>query len=443
MKKIVCEMCGSNDLLKKDGVFECQSCGTKYSVEEAKKMMVDGTVNVEGTVKIDSSNKIDNLIKNGKTLYKDGKYDEAYSLFGEVLNIDPENYVAIAYRGLCSAWKTTVKNPLIGDALTGLARSFALAKEALDETKEYANFSIEISDEIFKIGKACINLYVNYMHESYDNLNERIKELNSSLSSAGLYADVNFYRRQGEQAQNRNKQEIITGKQGLKLTLTTVTVTTLKVLDVKDINIFSVKQYKNIRSNIDNCLAAVNGWVTDDIKDEWTKVMAAGLMCDDKIKAVSQQMRDKYWKEHTEEKEKLEKEIADEKAKIKDNVNKINDLKKEKSALEEKINATVPSESELKTLNKKEEKLKEEKSNLGLFKLKDRKAVQEKIDAIEEDIEKVNKKIEKEKKELANQYEPDMTKIESKIDKLDKEIEKSKKSLDSKEQKLNFGVDEI
>ena len=40
MKRLVCEMCGSNDLLKKDGVFECQSCGTKYTVEEAKKMMV-------------------------------------------------------------------------------------------------------------------------------------------------------------------------------------------------------------------------------------------------------------------------------------------------------------------------------------------------------------------------------------------------------------------
>ena len=47
MKKITCEMCGSNDLLKKDGVFECQNCGTKYSLEEAKKMLVDGTVKID------------------------------------------------------------------------------------------------------------------------------------------------------------------------------------------------------------------------------------------------------------------------------------------------------------------------------------------------------------------------------------------------------------
>ena len=76
MKRITCEMCGSTDLVKKDGLFECQSCGTKYSVEEAKKMMVEGTVNVEGTVKIDDTNKINNLIKNAKTLFKDGKTEE-------------------------------------------------------------------------------------------------------------------------------------------------------------------------------------------------------------------------------------------------------------------------------------------------------------------------------------------------------------------------------
>ena len=61
MKALTCEMCGSTNLIKDDGVFVCQSCGTKYSVEEAKKMMVEGTVNVEGTIKIDKSDELQNL----------------------------------------------------------------------------------------------------------------------------------------------------------------------------------------------------------------------------------------------------------------------------------------------------------------------------------------------------------------------------------------------
>jgi len=34
-------------------MFVCQHCGTKYSVEEAKKLMIEGTVDVQGTVKVD------------------------------------------------------------------------------------------------------------------------------------------------------------------------------------------------------------------------------------------------------------------------------------------------------------------------------------------------------------------------------------------------------
>ena len=60
MKRLTCEMCGSTDLLKQDGVFVCQSCGCKYSVEEARKMIVEGTVEVAGTVKVDDTSKIQN-----------------------------------------------------------------------------------------------------------------------------------------------------------------------------------------------------------------------------------------------------------------------------------------------------------------------------------------------------------------------------------------------
>ena len=47
MKRLTCEMCGSTDLVKQEGVFVCQSCGCKYSVEEAKKMMVAGMVSID------------------------------------------------------------------------------------------------------------------------------------------------------------------------------------------------------------------------------------------------------------------------------------------------------------------------------------------------------------------------------------------------------------
>lgn len=41
MKKIVCEMCDSTEFVKEDGLFVCQECGCKYSVAEARKLMVE------------------------------------------------------------------------------------------------------------------------------------------------------------------------------------------------------------------------------------------------------------------------------------------------------------------------------------------------------------------------------------------------------------------
>jgi len=46
MKRITCEVCGSNDLIKQDNVFICQDCRCKYSLEEAKKLI--GIVEVVG-----------------------------------------------------------------------------------------------------------------------------------------------------------------------------------------------------------------------------------------------------------------------------------------------------------------------------------------------------------------------------------------------------------
>ena len=55
-------MCGSTNLIKEDGVFVCQSCGTKYSVEEAKKMMIEGTVSITGTVTVANTGSVENYL---------------------------------------------------------------------------------------------------------------------------------------------------------------------------------------------------------------------------------------------------------------------------------------------------------------------------------------------------------------------------------------------
>ena len=77
MKQLTCEMCGSTDLIKQDGVFVCQTCGCKYSVEEARKMMIEGTVEVTGTVKVDNSDAIENYLKMARNALDANNNEEA------------------------------------------------------------------------------------------------------------------------------------------------------------------------------------------------------------------------------------------------------------------------------------------------------------------------------------------------------------------------------
>ena len=77
MKQLVCEMCGSTELVKQDGFFVCESCGCKYTVEEAKKMMIEGTVDVTGsTVKVDNSAFVENYLANARRAYAKEDWEE-------------------------------------------------------------------------------------------------------------------------------------------------------------------------------------------------------------------------------------------------------------------------------------------------------------------------------------------------------------------------------
>ena len=76
LKALTCEMCGSTDMIKQNGVFVCQSCGTKYSLEEAKRMMIAGTVNVAGTVTVDNSAFIKKSLDNARRALEKDDWEE-------------------------------------------------------------------------------------------------------------------------------------------------------------------------------------------------------------------------------------------------------------------------------------------------------------------------------------------------------------------------------
>lgn len=86
MKQLICEMCGSTELVKQDGVFVCQTCGVKYSVEEAKQMMKE----VEDVVKkVESATE---TVKEATNLFKEYT-DNLKERNNELFALSPEKGV--------------------------------------------------------------------------------------------------------------------------------------------------------------------------------------------------------------------------------------------------------------------------------------------------------------------------------------------------------------
>jgi len=104
MKKLACEMCGSTNIVKEEGLYNCRSCGTKYSSEEAKKMMV------EGTVKVDTSSEAENFKKLAKRYQDNGNLKKAGEYYDKLLELNPDDYDAVFYKGIIGAMKSNFTN---------------------------------------------------------------------------------------------------------------------------------------------------------------------------------------------------------------------------------------------------------------------------------------------------------------------------------------------
>lgn len=154
MKQLTCEMCGSTDLMKQDGVFVCQSCGCKYSIEEARKMMVEGTVDVSGsTVKIDISEKIENYLLMARNAYDADNKLEAEIYCNKIIEAEPNNYEAWLLKGCAAGWQSTLANPRLDEAANCFTQAMDNAPE--DKLREVKS---KVASEATELTGALIRL---------------------------------------------------------------------------------------------------------------------------------------------------------------------------------------------------------------------------------------------------------------------------------------------
>lgn len=158
MKQLTCEMCGNTDLTKRDGVFVCQSCGCKYSAEEAKKMMVEGTVDVSGsTVKVDDTSKLDNYLEIAKGAIMSNNYSETEQYCNKALEVDPRVANAWFLKSRSVLLQSTLNNPKrIGEAMGYFVKGLAcIPKEEYKDhpVETFTDTSAAAALAMFDLGK--------------------------------------------------------------------------------------------------------------------------------------------------------------------------------------------------------------------------------------------------------------------------------------------------
>ena len=124
MQAIRCELCGSQDIVKEDGLFVCRNCKTKYSPEEARKLV--------GTVKIDNSETVDNLFILARRAFQTKNFADAEKYYSMVLPEAPNNVEACFFREISRAMAIGVSDAYgrFTDAyLGGIRTVFALYKK--------------------------------------------------------------------------------------------------------------------------------------------------------------------------------------------------------------------------------------------------------------------------------------------------------------------------
>lgn len=162
MKKITCEICGSNDIIKKDDFFECRLCGTKYSVEEVKKIVLEGNIDISGSaVKIDNSGNIENYLSIAQNAYKANNMSECENYCNRVLEIDSKNYEAWLLKGKTAIFQSSKVEFIIEKIINCYSN-------AIDNTPE--DKIDEIKSEIANETWIVISSIIQYKFQQFLNL---------------------------------------------------------------------------------------------------------------------------------------------------------------------------------------------------------------------------------------------------------------------------------
>ena len=435
-------MCGSIDLVKEDGLFICQNCQTKYSVEEAKKMMI------EGPVQVDNSHLVQNYLEMAERAYQSSNNSETENYCNKIIEVEPKNYRALMLKGKAAGWDSTLKNNRISEAITCFSSAISNAPE--EEKEEMIQ---EAKSEVEKLSFALISLqcerfekwpdeeeaagmisvivdiinalilFVTSVGANVINKDELMTpiatKINNSVMDAWNNKIVPEYRNDNDGHPDDYEYRRLLDRAGYCVDLLEKAIGLSDNDDDADIvryrNMIAIHEYVIGSCSYEYRTVEIKGNFFTDYQPSYENRYCKNLSLTESAKSTRQKLIDQYkskiqeiehakilreqqeraeevrkaaeeakkrydayWEEHADEKAQLEAEERD----LTEQINAFDsDMNSRISKLTDSIRA-IPGGAEIASLYAQEKALASEMSNLGLFKGKQKAEIQKQIDNI-------------------------------------------------------------
>ena len=463
MAALVCDLCGGKLIMGAGGIATCESCGMEHSADRMKEKVQE----IKGTVRVDNSHMIENYLEMARTAKEAGNNADAESYCNKVIEIEPTNYKAWMLKGEAAAWQSSLQNSRVDEGVTAFVKGINNApeeekEELIEDAKEQIkNLSLAMislradrfakwPDEEESAGfisdlTSILSTVVTFLTQTgaliplSEIMAPIATQINQSVVKAWqnvIWPDYNGDPNDSDDRAGKYEWQTFIKRVGYCTTLVEKAIDLCDEDDEDDI-----QRYENLifmhKAAIDSCSWDYNftdwgkSWhkewsLTDEAKRARRTLISQYEAKVREIKASiaakqaaekaekkriareeAQKRFDAYWAEHAEEKASLETEQKDLNSKI--------------AAFNKEIEA-IPGKAEIDNVDERIKKLTEEKSALGLFKGKEKKALQEQIDQANTEKKGIQDRMDAAKKEIEAKISP----LQNRVNTISNELTKAR-----------------
>ena len=482
MAALVCDLCGGKLIMGTGGIATCESCGMEHSADRMKEKVQE----IKGTVRVDNTHLIDNYLQMAENALDASNNVEANNYCNKIIEIDPSNYLAWFIKGKAVGWQSTLGNQRISETINAFSN-------ALDNCPEEKKESLgdECKEEVEKLHKALLTVRMqNFMNHPNENdiaeLTNDVKNILintvSFLTKAGINTNVfgkelgsvimnavigNFNAKIWKEYQGDDgKPSDYDFKRFMSETDFCIQALGLanSLLGSDDTDDLELYEWRALAND---AMVKLNTMVRDACSwdynyTDWGKSYYKNLTLNDNAKAIrntqnraweaeakkwrsakvakeneikriareeAQKRYDAYWADHIEEKAALEAERKDLNSQISVLTASQND---QVVALNKEI-ADIPEKAEIDNLKERIKTLSDKRSTLGLFKGKEKKAIQEQIDqayaekkCVEDRMDAAKKEIESKIASVKADFQKKISPLQNRVNTISNELTKAR-----------------